>query len=178
MTTTQAFVWVVVCSMLGLVLSYVFIHDTREFVLLEKQQQRKHLQTETGRTAGRATKNSDVASCRHTRISTKNTDINDDDDDDDDNDNGFNRTEASLVGYSDSHEEGEEEAVEDNFVDDYHTESVASRSSRMTTEESPFSVSSSFDAIVRQTCYTNRSYGGNLSRGLDHECDHRIRVGV
>ena len=34
-TTTQAFLLVVVCSVLGLVLSGVCIHDTREFFVLE-----------------------------------------------------------------------------------------------------------------------------------------------
>ena len=35
--TQQAFVWVGVCSMLGLVISCGFIQDTREFVVLEKR---------------------------------------------------------------------------------------------------------------------------------------------
>ena len=103
-TTTQVFRWVMVCSVLGLVLSGVCIHDNREFFVLETPQQR---QTKTGRTARRATKKSTIVACRHARIPTTNTDINDDDDDDDDdddyddNDNGFNKTETSLVGYSD-----------------------------------------------------------------------------
>ena len=69
------------------------------------------------------------------------------------------------------------EAMEDIFLDLYHTENISSRSSRMTTEEPSSSASSSFDAILVRTCYTNRStavitefaWGSSLAMGPTHD---------
>ena len=160
-------------------LSYVFIHDTREFVVLETQQ---HLQTETDRTARSSTEISTIAACRHARIPTTNININDE--------NGSNVEEALSFGsYSDNTEEEETADIdfdatdgvhhhnkdEDTFDDEYCDEN--NNSNTITTGNLTSSGYSSFGAIVVQTCYTNRSYGSDLSRGVDHECDHRIGVG-